>query len=323
MAGRHGKSGSRSSSGSRSKSRAGSGRGSGGKRSSPARARSAPTGAAAYAREAVAEWGKAVRYAAGALRKTDGPSLKDRLNPGRTGKGGRLGAGADRLLSKMGPPGSLAAKLGAGRRMVERLRGGSPANDGAHGEDGWDDGLPIPVQQAMEVAVPARVAYELCLRFADYPEFIDRVQDVEEIGDDAVAVHATVRGVARRMRIEIVDARPGRRIDWEAGGDLPHSGVISFHELAPSLTHIELSLDLEPHGLAQRIARAAHLTDRAVRADMQRFKAYAELWQEDETEEEEPEDEEREDEEEHEDEDEDEPEQEQEQEEEPEPAAAG
>ena len=149
------------------------------------------------------------------------------------------------------------------------------------------------------------------------------MQDVEEIGDDVVAVHATVRGVRRRMRVEIVDARPGRRIDWEAGGDLPHSGVISFHELAPSLTHIELSLDLEPHGLAQRIARAAHLTDRAVRADMQRFKAYAELWQEDETEEEEPEDEEREDEEEHEDEDEDEPEQEQEQEEEPEPAAAG
>ena len=111
MAGRHGKSGSRSSSGSRSKSSAGSGRGSGGKRSSPSRARSAPTGAAAYAREAVAEWGKAVRYAAGALRKTDGPSLKDRLNPGRTAKGGRLGAGADRLLSKMGPPGSLAARF--------------------------------------------------------------------------------------------------------------------------------------------------------------------------------------------------------------------
>src|SRR5438067_405754 len=143
MAGRHGKSGSRSSSGSRSKSRAGSGKRSAAKRTSSAKARSAPTGAGTYAREAVAEWGKAVRYATAALGKTEGPSLKDRLNPARTGKGGRLGAGADRLLSKMGLPGTLAAKLGAGRRMVERLRGGSPANDGADGEDGWDDGLPI------------------------------------------------------------------------------------------------------------------------------------------------------------------------------------
>jgi uncharacterized membrane protein len=346
MAERQGKSGTQRKSGGRSKGKAG-----GAKRTAPARKRStqakrstpakrstavdsrnAERGAVVYAREAVTEWGKAARYAAAALRDPDGPSLKDRLNPA-TGTGGRLGDAADRLLSKLGPPGKVAAKLGAGRRMVRRLGGGLPNRDGGdgaspNGDEGWDDELPIPIQQAMEVAVSPKTAYELCLRFGDYPEFLDRVQDVEDADESGAVLHVTVRGVRRRIEIEILDARPGRRIDWEATGDLPHSGVISFHELAPSLTHVELSIDLEPHGIVERIARFAHLTDRAVHAEMQRFKAYAELWQEEEPEdsepEEEPEEEEfDEDEASGEREDEDEEEFEEEYEEEPEPAAAG
>src|SRR5436190_1377885 len=129
-------------------------------------------------------------------------------------------------------------------------------------------------------------AYALCKRFADYPEFIDRIESVEEIDDVTIAFEAKVRGVTRRIEVNIVDERPGRRIDWEGDGSLEHSGVISFHELAPSLTHIELSVDLEPQDVVQRLTRAAHLTERAIRADMHQFKAYAELWQEEEAEEE-------------------------------------
>ena len=62
---------------------------------------SSPAKAAAYAREAVAEWGKAVRYAAGALRKTDGPSLKDRLNLARRSSAIRDQTGLQNLANLM------------------------------------------------------------------------------------------------------------------------------------------------------------------------------------------------------------------------------
>ena len=142
----------------------------------------------------------------------------------------------------------------------------------------------------MEVAVPVRTAYALATRFEDYPEFLDRIDGVEEVDDSTVAFEARMRGARRRMEIEIVDERPNRRIDWEGRGAVAHSGVISFHQLAPTLTHVELTIDLDPENVLQRLTRAAGLTERAIRADMHRFKAYAELWQEEEEDVEPPDD---------------------------------
>jgi uncharacterized membrane protein len=270
---------------------------------------------AEYAKEAVSEWGKAARYGAAALtaiargalpsgqRET---ALLDKLNPAKTEKGGRIGDVTDKLLSKMGTGGKLASMLSAGSRVVERMRDGGASREaggGARSEaqaassNGAGGDLQIPIQESMEVAVPVEVAYELATRFEEYAEFIDRVDGAEQTDDSHVAFDAKVRGRERRIEIEILDARPNERIDWRATEGIAHGGVISFHRLAPRLTHIELSVDLEPEGLIQRLTRKAHLSERAIRADMHRFKAFAELSDEgleleEELDEEEPEEEE-------------------------------
>jgi uncharacterized membrane protein len=264
----------------------GSRNGSGPNRTSAAKRRSPERRPSDHAREALSEWRQAARYAGAALRPTDRPRLKDRLTS-ETGIGHRVGQVADALVSKLGTSGALASKFGAGSRVVERIRGAGSGRSGAGAasddDASWDRDMPIPIQESMEVAVPIKTAYALCTRFADYPEFIQRIESVDDVDDSTVAFEATVRGVRRRIELEIVDERTNRRIDWEGTGALEHSGVITFHPLAPSLTHIELTVDFEPGNLIQRLTRAAHLTERAIRADMHRFKAYAELWQEDES----------------------------------------
>jgi hypothetical protein len=40
---------------------------------------------------------------------------------------------------------------------------------------------------------------------------------------------------------------------------------------------VELSLDVNPHGPIEKIGRGMRFTKRAVRADLHRFKAYAEM----------------------------------------------
>jgi uncharacterized membrane protein len=265
--------------------------------------------------EALREWGNAIRYGAAAIspvarraglaatdlarrrreRREQRQSLIDRVNPSKTERGGRLGDVADKVLSKMGATGKVASGFSVGSRAIERMRARreessdqdadteaelSQTEDVAAG-NGFSGQLPIPIQESIEVALPVKAAYELCTRFEDYPEFIDRIDDAEETDENHVAFVAKVRGVHRRIEIEIEDERPSERIDWRGTG-IDHSGVISFHELAPRLTHIELSIELEPEGLMQRLARTAHLTERAIRGDMRRFKAYAELWEEEE-----------------------------------------
>jgi len=55
---------------------------------------------------------------------------------------------------------------------------------------------------------------------------------------------------------------------------------VTFHELAPRLTRIEVSLDVEPEGLLEKAGRGMRFAKRAVRGDLHRFKAYAEVAEE-------------------------------------------
>jgi uncharacterized membrane protein len=212
----------------------------GSKRTTAAKTAASERRPSEHAKDAVAEWAKAARFARAAL-------------------------------------GELVDTMGAIRDVLRQIA--SKASS-LNGTEPTGDKPPVPIQESIEVAVPVKVAYALAKRFGDYPEFVDRIESVEEIDDATVAFEAKVAGTHRRIEIEIVDERPHRRVDWESTGSLEHVGVISFHELAPSLTHIELSVDLEPRGLIQRLTRIARLTQRSIRADMHRFKAYAELGQE-------------------------------------------
>src|SRR5688572_29648935 len=137
----------------------------------------------AEAREALAMWGLALRYAAAAVKPVakgaaDGAksgvkkrvaaatssdtSLKDRLNPSHTEKGGKVGDAADALLEKMGKPGKLAAKASLGSRMVGRLAPGTNEESGEPEPDeseepieepeaAADSGEPVEEPEAAEV----------------------------------------------------------------------------------------------------------------------------------------------------------------------------
>ena len=58
---------------------------------------------------------------------------------------------------------------------------------------------------------------------------------------------------------------------------ITHSGVVTFHELAPSLTRIEVNLDVDPGSLIEKAARGMRHVKRAVRADLARYKAFIEM----------------------------------------------
>jgi hypothetical protein len=56
-----------------------------------------------------------------------------------------------------------------------------------------------------------------------------------------------------------------------------HVGVVSFHELAPRLTRIELTLDVQPGSLIEKAARGMRHVKRAIRGDLHRYKAFIEV----------------------------------------------
>jgi uncharacterized membrane protein len=161
---------------------------------------------------------------------------------------------------------------------------GPSGGDGDSGEGGdgsaHGSGRRMPIQQSVDVAVPAKVAYNLWTRFEDWPTFMHRVDSVDQVDDATLAISTKVWGVNRRFEAEIAEQRPDQRIEWDVKEGLSHTGVVTFHELAPRLTRIEVTLDVQPEGLLEKMGRGMRFAKRAVRGDLHRFKAYAEIAEE-------------------------------------------
>jgi uncharacterized membrane protein len=186
--------------------------------------------------------------------------------------GEKVAEGAKDTVGKSGGPAGLAKE--AGKSM---LPGGGGKSGGA---PGTGKGRRMPVQQAIDVAVPLETAYNQWTQFEEWPNFMHRVDNVSQEDETTVAFKTKIWGVSKEFKAEILDQRPDERIKWHVTEGFNHSGVVSFHELAPRLTRIEVTLDVEPGSLVEKAARGMRHVKRAVRADLHRFKAYIEMEEE-------------------------------------------
>jgi uncharacterized membrane protein len=175
-----------------------------------------------------------------------------------------------------GAQGAAAQTGGLAGKAAERLLGG-----GKNGEQqpakGWGRGRRLPIQCSVDVAVPVEVAYDQWTQLEDFPEFMHRVERIEQRDDETVVWHENVWGITRSWEAQIVEQMPDERIAWRSDSRGGHSGVVTFHELSDRLTRVELNVDLQPQGLFEKMASGMRFHRRAIRTDLQRFKAFVEM----------------------------------------------
>ena len=207
-----------------------------------------------------------------------GDQAKDKISDATSGLGDQAKQAAKgAVVSKLTPGGSD----GEGGILSKLTPGSSSESDeDEHGRaaPGYGGGgRRMPIQQSIDVAVPIKVAYNRWTMFEDWPDFMHRFESVEQADDTTLSFTVKMWGLTRRFEAEIVEQRPDQRIEWNVTEGPAHTGVVTFHKLADRLTHIEVTLDMDPHGLVEKMARGMRFTKRAVRADLHRFKALVEL----------------------------------------------
>jgi uncharacterized membrane protein len=167
--------------------------------------------------------------------------------------------------------------------MKEAASKMTPGNGGS-GDDqatpGVGKGRRMPVQQAVDVGVPLQTAYDQWTQFEEWPQYMHRLVQVSQEDNCTVAFKTKMWVMSKQFTAQIVEQRPDERIQWEVTEGVIHHGVVTFHELAPRLTRVQVSLDVEPGSLVEKAARGMRLVKRAVRADLARFKAYIEMQEE-------------------------------------------
>ena len=239
----------------------------------------AGAGVAALAPLAAKGAGKAIRrrVAGGAVKDAAGKPA-DALGGVASKLGDSVGKGVgEKVKGKIDEAGGAGgiAKEAAG--SVLPGFGGGGNDGGGGGMEGVGKGRRMPVQQAVDVAVPIETAYNQWTQYEDWTEFMHRVTRVSQEDECTVSFATKIWTRTREFEAEIITQRPDERIKWQVTQGITHTGVVTFHELAPRLTRIEINMDVEPGGMIEKAARGMRHVKRAVRADLHRFKAYIEM----------------------------------------------
>jgi uncharacterized membrane protein len=207
--------------------------------------------------------------AVGAVAASKGPDLVRKLTEETEQKG-------EEEAERMGKRAAEGAKSGiAGKGALGKIA--SKALPGGGSGSGGKKTRRLPIQRWTDVAVPVERAYEEWTNFNDFPEFMHRVLNVRQRGDDRVQWQEKIWFSKRNWEGRITDRRKNDRIAWKTTSGMSHKGVVSFHRLDDNLTRVMVDMEFEPNGMMEKMASGMRFVKRAVQADLARFKAYVEM----------------------------------------------
>lgn len=133
----------------------------------------------------------------------------------------------------------------------------------------------LPIQRAVDIAVPLRVAWDEWMAFESLPEGVHTVIEIERDGDELIGQKSGLG--SGDWAAEILDQRECQSFAWQSNEGSDCAGLVTFHELTERLTRIELNLDVEPTSVPETLSLATRLADHRAEVDLRRFKARLEL----------------------------------------------
>jgi uncharacterized membrane protein len=210
-----------------------------------------------------------------------------KLGEGMSGATDKIGDIADaapgpgdvaKAALKVGSP--LASVKDAAGKVKDALPGTGSGDDGDGGKAknsvGDDTDLKVTnIVESIDVPVPRDVAYQLWTQFEEFPSFMKKVEAVNQKDPEVLTWKAQIFWSHRTWTAKIVDQVPPERIVWKSEADKGKvDGAVTFHELAPDLTRVLVSLEYHPQGLFERTGNLWRAQGRRVRVELKHFRRH-------------------------------------------------
>ena len=132
------------------------------------------------------------------------------------------------------------------------------------------------VSETVEVDVPLQTAYNQWTQFEDFPNFMENVESVTQLDDTHLRWVAEWGGDRKEWEAEIYEQVPDERIAWRSMGGVQQSGIVTFEPLGGDRTKVTVEMEWEPASFKEKAASAVGADERAVSADLARFKEFIE-----------------------------------------------
>lgn len=132
------------------------------------------------------------------------------------------------------------------------------------------------VESTIEIARPVSEVYDRWTRFERFPDFMEGVEEVQQLDDQQLEWHLSIAGVDRRFRTRIVEQEPDARIAWRTEDGEDHAGTVTFDPVQENATRVNVVMSYRPENWVEKVGDATNLIERRVEGDLERFKQLAE-----------------------------------------------
>ncbi len=132
------------------------------------------------------------------------------------------------------------------------------------------------VVESIDVAVPVSVAYNQWTQFEEFPQFMEGVERVDQVGDDLTHWRIKIGGIEREFDAKITEQHPDERVAWTSVTGTDHAGVVTFHRLDDASTRVTLQMVTAPEGVVETLGDKLGLVKLRAKGDLERFKKFIE-----------------------------------------------
>jgi uncharacterized membrane protein len=131
------------------------------------------------------------------------------------------------------------------------------------------------VDKSIEVNLPVSTVYNQWTQFEDFPQFMNGVTSITQLGDDRMQWVAEIAGVRRQWEAKVLEQVPDRKVAWAATEGATNAGSVEFEDLG-GRTRVHLFLEYEPEGLVEKVGDKLNVVENQAEGDLDRFKAFIE-----------------------------------------------
>ncbi|GAA4587245.1 hypothetical protein GCM10023194_35610 [Planotetraspora phitsanulokensis] len=132
------------------------------------------------------------------------------------------------------------------------------------------------IDHSVDVNVPIRTAYNQWTQFESFPQFMEGVESVTQLGDTRTDWIVEIAGIRREFAAEITEQHPDEKVAWRSLDRPRQTGAVTFRRLSGDNTRVTLQMEYDPEGFAEKAADALRLVRLRVRGDLERFKSFIE-----------------------------------------------
>lgn len=160
--------------------------------------------------------------------------------------------------------------------VKDAVTGGRDDDDGGGKGKGKGKKLKITnIVESIDVGVPVQLAYDQWTQFADFPSFMKKLEQVEQVSDEKLQWKAQVFWSHRTWESTIVEQVPAERIVWRSKGAKGYvDGAVTFHELTPDLTRILVVIEYHPQGFFEKTGNIWRAQGRRMRLELKNFQRH-------------------------------------------------